>query len=155
MVRFLIRKYIKNYKNTQDRTVRAAYGTLAGVLGMVCNFLLFGIKLFAGIVTGSIAVTSDAFNNLSDMGASVVSVISAKLSNQRPDADHPYGHGRYEYIASLFVAAMILMVGIELLKSSVDKILHPTEVTVSLLPLVLLCISVAIKVWMFLLPKAA
>ena len=149
MVRFLIRKYIKNYENTQDRTVRAAYGTLAGVLGMVCNFLLFGIKLFAGIVTGSIAVTSDAFNNLSDMGASVVSVISAKLSNQRPDADHPYGHGRYEYIASLFVAAMILMVGIELLKSSVDKIRNPTEVHLAILPLILLCVSVAIKVWMF------
>ena len=149
MVSFLIRKFIKNHENTQDRTVRSAYGTLAGILGMICNFLLFGIKLFAGITTGSIAVTSDAFNNLSDMGASVVSVISAKLSNQRPDADHPYGHGRYEYIASLFVAAMIVMVGIELLKSSVEKILHPTEVTVALLPLLLLCASVAIKVWMF------
>lgn len=149
MLAFLIKKFVKNSADTQNREVRAAYTTLAGVLGMVCNFVLFALKLGVGAFSGSIAIISDAFNNLSDMGASVVSIASAKLSNQRPDADHPYGHGRFEYIASLFVAVMILIVGFELGKSSVMKIIEPTAVRLSPVPMLLLCLSVPVKLWMY------
>ena len=149
MTEFLIRRFVRNYEQTSDRSVRASYCTLAGILGILCNFFLFLIKLVVGGLLGSIAVTSDAFNNLSDMGSSAVSVVSARLSNQRPDAEHPFGHGRFEYIASLFVGVLILLVSYELARSSIDKILHPEPVQFALVPVIILALSVLVKVWMF------
>lgn len=150
MTRFLISRLIPNWQNTGDKNVRTAYCTLAGCLGILCNFFLFLVKLIIGGMLGSIAVTSDAFNNLSDMGSSAVSVISAKLSGRDPDAEHPFGHGRFEYVASLFVGVIILIVGFELGKTSVEKILHPEPMTFAWLPVIILALSVLVKVWMFL-----
>lgn len=149
MTQALIRRFVKQYENTQDPHVRSAYETLAGFLGILCNLVLFAAKLAAGLLTGSIAVISDAFNNLSDLGSSLVSVIGARLACEEPDEKHPLGHGRIEYIAALSVAGLILVVGLELGKSSVEKLIHPTPVQFHLLTVVLLCGSVLVKVWMF------
>ncbi len=149
MIRFLLKKWIPDYQNTADPHVREQYGVLGGVLGILCNTIFFVIKLIAGMVTGSIAVLSDAFNNLSDMGASVVSVLGAKMGGRTPDEDHPYGHGRAEYIAALIVAFLILFVGQELFRSSFGKILDPKAVSVSPLALCLLGVSILGKLWMW------
>ena len=149
MTQALIRRFVKQYENTQDPHVRSAYETLAGFLGILCNLVLFAAKLAAGLLTGSIAVISDAFNNLSDLGSSLVSVIGARLACEEPDEKHPLGHGRIEYIAALSVAGLILVVGLELGKSSVEKLIHPTPVQFHLLTVVLLCGSVLVKLWMF------
>ncbi len=149
MIRFLVKKSIPDYNNTQDSHVRQRYGVLGGVLGILCNALLFSMKLLSGILSGSIAVLSDAFNNLSDMGASLVSLLGAKISGLHADEDHPYGHGRAEYISALIVAMLIIFVGQELFISSVRKILNPVEVTVSILSVILLIVSILIKFWMW------
>ena len=109
MTQLLIRLFIPDYKNVNDKMVREKYGTLSGALGIICNVILFAVKLIIGTLMGSIAITSDAFNNLSDMGTSVMSVISAKMSNRHPDADHPFGHGRFEYISSLIISFLIML----------------------------------------------
>lgn len=149
MIKLLIKLFIKDYKNTSESAVRERYGVLGGILGIVCNALLFVIKLAAGSMIGSIAVISDAFNNLSDLGSSIVSVIGAKLSNRRPDREHPFGHGRFEYIASLIVSFIILLMGVELFKSSFIKIIKPEAVTLSTIPIIILLASILIKLWMF------
>ena len=130
MVKLLIKAFIPNASDTENLRVRAAYGMLAGVMGIVCNLFLFIIKLIAGTMTHSIAITSDAFNNLSDMGSSLISAVTAKLSSQRPDAEHPFGHGRLEYIASLAVSFLIILVGFELFRSSAAKIFSPESVLI-------------------------
>ncbi len=149
MIRFLVKKRIPDYQNTADSHVREQYGVLGGVLGIFCNTLLFVFKLVAGLFTHSIAMLSDAFNNLSDMGASVVSVLGAKMSSRRADEDHPYGHGRAEYIAALIVAFLILFVGQELFLNAIRKMLNPDPITVSPLALVLLGVSMLGKLWMW------
>lgn len=149
MIRIIIKRFIPHYENLADKKVREAYGILAGVLGIICNLLLFILKLLLGIFMNSIAVISDAFNNLSDCGSSIIAIIAAKMSNRPPDLEHPFGHGRIEYISSLVVSFIIFMVGIELLKSSFSKILHPEEVLFSWTSLVILLLSVALKIWMF------
>lgn len=149
MIKFLIRKFIKNSENVNDRDVREAYGVLSGVLGIICNVFLFVTKLIIGMFINSIAVISDAFNNLSDMGTSVITIFGAKLSNRPPDKEHPHGHGRYEYIASLIVSFVIFAVGFKLLSSSFDKILKPQKVLLNTLSISILVISVLVKVWMF------
>lgn len=149
MIQFLIRKLIPNYAAVHDTEVRKNYGVLGGVLGIICNAMLFMIKLFSGITIHSIAVISDAFNNLSDMAASVVSLVGAKLSSRRPDSDHPYGHGRAEYISALILAFLIIFVGIQLLQTAADKIFHPVPGEMSVLSLVLLLVSVLVKLWMW------
>ena len=149
MIRFLVKKLILNYENVTDEKVREQYSVLSGTVGILCNFFLFLLKLITGLVMNSIAILSDGFNNLSDVGSSVVSVIGAKMSNKRPDHEHPFGHGRVEYIASLIVSFLILMVGVELLKSSVGKIIHPEAVTFYPVAVVILAASMLVKVWMY------
>lgn len=149
MIKFLIHRCIKNNEQVQQPAVRMAYGRLAGVLGIICNFILFLLKLLAGLLSGSIAILSDAFNNLSDMGASAVSFVGVTMSGRHADEEHPFGHGRYEYIASLIVSFIIMLVGFELLKSSAGKIFAYEKPSVGLLQLVILMASVLVKLWMF------
>ena len=149
MIHFLIKIFIKDYKNTEDKSVRESYGVFSGVLGIICNLFLFGVKLTIGLIMNSIAITSDAFNNLSDTGSSLITILSAKLSNRVPDDEHPFGHGRFEYISSLIIAFIIILVGFELLKSSFDKILNPEKVDFSWILIVILSVSILVKVWMY------
>ncbi len=149
MINLLVKKFIKDYKNVSDRKVREAYTVLCGVIGLVCNFFLFLLKLIIGIFMNSIAIMGDAFNNLSDTGSCFVAVIGAKLSNKRPDAEHPFGHGRIEYISSLVVSFFIMTVGLELFKSSIGKIRSPEAVDFNIILTMILLISVIIKLWMF------
>lgn len=149
LIKILIRKFIKNYSNVNDKSVRESYGVLAGVVGIISNLFLFLFKLAAGIFINSIAVISDAFNNLTDLGSSLVSIIGAKLSNIPPDNEHPHGHGRFEYISTLVVSFIIFSVGLQLLRSSFDKIINPEEVLFSLMSIIILIISVGVKLWMF------
>ncbi len=149
MIRFLVKKFVVDYENVSDDGVRERYSVLSGTVGILCNFFLFLLKLTTGLMMNSIAILSDGFNNLSDIGSSVVSVIGAKLSNKRPDHEHPFGHGRVEYVASLIVSFLILMVGVELLKSSVGKIIHPEAVTFYPVAVVILAASMLVKIWMF------
>lgn len=154
MIQLLIKKFVKDYQNITDPKVRESYGLLTGVLGLICNFFLFTLKLTTGMAINSIAVISDAFNNLSDFGTSLIHIFGVKVSNKPPDKNHPQGHGRFEYIASLSVAFVIFGVGIQLLRSSIDKIIHPGSVEMSVTVLILLLVSVFIKVWMFLYNRA-
>ena len=149
MIKLLIRWFIQQYTDADDKDVREKYGILAGVLGIICNLFLFILKLCLGIFMNSIAVISDAFNNLSDCGSSLIAIIAARVSNRPPDLEHPYGHGRIEYISSLVVSFLIILVGFELLKSSFEKIIHPEEVLFSWYFLIFLLLSIAIKIWMF------
>jgi len=149
MIKLLIKKTIKDYENVTDNKVRERYSVLAGVLGIVCNIFLFALKLIIGWSVNSIAIISDSFNNLSDTGSSAVTVIGAKMSNKSADREHPYGHGRIEYVSSLIVSFIIIIVGIEVLQSSADKIFNPSPVSISPVMLVILILSVLVKVWMF------
>lgn len=149
MIKLLIKKTIKDYDNVTDNKVRERYSVLAGVLGILCNIFLFALKLIIGWSVNSIAIISDSFNNLSDTGSSAVTVIGAKMSNKSADREHPYGHGRIEYVSSLIVSFIIIIVGIEVLQSSLDKIFNPSPVSISPVMLVILILSVLVKVWMF------
>ena len=149
MIGFLASRFIKDYQNTSDAAVRRAYGVLCGAVGIVINLLLFALKLFAGTLAGSVAVTADAFNNLSDAGSSAVTLLGFRLAGKKPDTDHPFGHGRIEYISGLIVAGLILLMGVELAKSSFDKILHPEAVTFSWLACGILLASIAVKLYMY------
>lgn len=149
MIQIVIRKFIKNYENVNDKLVRESYGVLAGVLGIICNMSLFILKLLIGLSINSIAVVTDAFNNFTDLGSSLISIIGAKLSNRPPDTEHPFGHGRFEYIGSMIISFIIFSVGLELLKSAFDKIVKPQEVLLSPLSIAILILSVMVKLWMF------
>ena len=148
MTNFLLRHFVKNAQNVQDPKVRAAYGNLSGVVGILCNSLLFLGKLIAGTLSGSVSIIADAVNNLSDASSSVVTLVGFKLAEKPADEDHPYGHARFEYIAGLIVAAMILIIGFELAKSSFQKILHPAPVAFSPLVAGILVASILVKLWM-------
>ena len=148
MVSLLSKIFIKNRDDVTDSAVRKAYGSLCSALGIVLNVLLFAGKYIAGAVSGSIAITADAFNNLSDAGSSAISLVGFHLSSKKPDLDHPFGHGRLEYISGLCVAALILVMGVELLISSVQKIITPEPVEIGLLPAAILIVSIAVKVYM-------
>lgn len=128
---------------------RQKYGTLTGIVGICCNLLLFAIKLAAGLISSSISIIADAFNNLSDMGSSLVTMYGFRLASKPADPDHPYGHGRYEYISAFIVSGLIFMMGLELFKSSFDKILHPGELELSLLSVAILAVSIFVKLWMY------
>lgn len=149
MIKFLIKLFIKDSENIKNTKVREKYSLLCGILGIINNLILFFIKAVIGFISGSVALFSDAFNNFSDMGTSVVTIIGIKLSNQEADKDHPFGHGRIEYIASLVISFIIMLVGFELLKESFIKILNPSTVTLSLPLTLILIISVIIKLWMY------
>lgn len=131
-----------------DERARGAWGKAASAVGVGCNALLFAGKIAAGLLSGSVAITADAFNNLSDASSSVVSLLGFKLADKPADAEHPYGHGRYEYLSGLMVAVMILVIGVELLKSSVEKIVHPTAVAFSWTTVFVLAASILVKLWM-------
>lgn len=149
MINWIIKAFIKNYEDINDKKVREAYGVLGGILGIVCNISLFILKLTIGMLSNSIAVISDAFNNLSDLGSSLISIIGAKMSNRPADPEHPFGHGRFEYISSLIVAFLIFAVGFQLFKSSIAKILAPEKVIFSTTLLIILIFSIIVKLWMF------
>ena len=144
----LVRLFIKDCDNVTDPEVRERYGILSGAVGIVLNLLLSAGKLFAGLMTGSISITADAFNNLSDAGSSVVTLVGFKLAGQKADDGHPFGHGRMEYLAGLLVSLMILLVGVELGRSSIGKILRPEAVDFSLVSTGILAASILVKLWM-------
>ena len=148
MTNFLCRLFVKNRQDVKDPAVRRAYGTMASAVGILANLLLAAIKLLAGMLSGSISITADAVNNLSDAGSQVVSLISFKISAKPADRDHPFGHARIEYVASMIVSFLVLLVGFELLKESVNQVFHPTDVAVSALTLVILGVSVAVQLWL-------
>lgn len=154
MITLLSRLFIKNRNAVADPRVRQAYGTLCGLVGIALNLILFAGKYFAGTVSGSIAIVADSFNNLSDAGSSVVTLLGFRLAGRRPDPDHPYGHGRMEYLSGLVVAGLILLMGAELGKSSVEKILAPSAVEGGWLPAVILLVSIGVKVYMWLYNRA-
>lgn len=148
MITLLSKIFIKDRKNYQDTKVRYAYGLLCGIVGIVLNVMLFAIKMVAGILGNSIAITADAFNNLSDAGSSVVTLLGFRLATIEPDPEHPFGHGRIEYISGLIVSGIIILMGFELLKDSVDKIIHPQATAFSGLVLFILIISILVKLYM-------
>lgn len=148
MTQLLIRLFIRHPENAKDSATRTAYGNLAGCVGMACNLLLCLGKLAAGTLFGSIAIMADALNNLSDASSNVVSLIGFKLASKAPDAEHPYGHARYEYLAGLVVSVTILAIGFSLLKESAVKVLHPTAVAFSWLSVGVLAVSILVKLWM-------
>ena len=152
MVTLLGRLLIRQ-EGREEAEIRKAYGILCGAVGIFFNVLLFAGKFFAGTLSGSIAITADAFNNLSDAGSSVVTLLGFQLAGQKPDTHHPFGHGRMEYLSGLVVSMLILLMGVELGKSSLEKILHPEEVDFSPLIVGILCVSIAVKLYMFLYNK--
>lgn len=144
----LIKFFIKNNEDIQNEEVRNKYGYLAGAVGIVANLLLFIVKISVGLITSSIAVTADAFNNFSDMASSIITIVGFKLASIPPDKEHPFGHGRLEYISALVVAFMVMMVGIQFVKSSIERILNPIPVKFQLIPFILLFISILAKLWL-------
>lgn len=149
MIEFLLRKFVKDYQNVKDPAVRERYGTLSGAVGIFLNLMISVGKFTAGVITSSVAVTADAFNNLSDAASSLVTLVGFRLAGQKADDDHPFGHGRIEYLAGLAVSVAILLVGLELAKSAVGKILHPEAVSFSLLSAGILAVSILVKLWMY------
>ena len=154
MTKFLVHLFIKDKENVTDVKVRSAYGNLAGIVGIICNVLLFAGKYLVGTLFGSIAIAADAINNLSDASSNIVSLLGFKLGSRKPDEEHPYGHGRYEYLAGLVVCVIILAIGLSLAKESVEKVMHPTEVAFSWLSIIVLAVSVLVKLWMSLFNRA-
>lgn len=148
MLTLLAKFFIKDHKNYKNPKVRQAYGMLCGLLGILLNLVLFAGKYLAGVLTGSIAITADAFNNLSDAGSSLITLIGFKMAGQKPDLDHPFGHGRIEYISGLIVAALILLMGFELAQTSFDKILNPEATGLTVVSAIILIASIAIKGYM-------
>ncbi len=148
MVDFLVHKFVKNYENTENAQVRTEYGVLAGLVGIVCNLLLFGGKLAVGLLLHSISVMADAFNNLSDAASSVIGFVGVKMASKPADRDHPFGHGRIEYIAALIVSFLVIQVGWSFLKSAAGKIRDPEDLSFRALSLVVLLGSIGVKLWM-------
>lgn len=148
MTKLLLRLFVKNYENGDDVAVRTSVGKLAGVTGIVSNCILFLGKLLAGLLSGSVSIIADGVNNLSDASSSVVTLLGFRLAQRPADADHPYGHARYEYLSGLVVAFLILVIGVELVQSSVKKIIHPEAVDFSVITIVILICSILMKLWM-------
>ncbi len=123
---WLIKKFIKNSDEIQREEVRSQYVYMAGIVGILTNILLFGIKFSVGFLTGSIAVMADAFNNFSDMASSVITMVGVKLANRPADKEHPHGHGRLEYISALIVAFMVMLVGVQFIQSSLERVFKPS-----------------------------
>lgn len=146
--RAIVKLFIKNSKDTKDVKVRLAYGNLAGIVGILCNVLLFVGKYLIGTIFGSIAIAADAINNLSDASSNIVSLIGFKLGSKKADEEHPFGHARYEYLAGLVVCVIIVAIGLSLAKESILKVIHPSEVDCNALMIVVMLISIAVKLWM-------
>ena len=148
MTNFLVRTFVRDYEDTENARVRMAYGRLSGIVGIVCNCVLFLGKLLAGTISGSVSITADAVNNLSDASSSVISLLGFKMASKPADPEHPYGHARYEYLSGLVISVLILLVGFEVLRSGVEKILHPETVAFSWLAVGILAASILVKLWM-------
>ena len=148
MTNWLLRTFIKNFDHPEDPKVRAAVGILSGIVGIFCNILLFGGKLAVGLLTRSVSITADAMNNLSDATSSVVTMLGFRLAERPADEEHPFGHARYEYLSGLAVSALILIIGVELAKSSLDKVLHPAAVEFGWTTAAVLAGSILVKLWM-------
>ena len=148
MTELLLRLFIKDHQNTASTKVRSAIGSMAGFVGMGCNVLLFALKLMAGTLAGSVSITADALNNLSDASGSIVTLVGFKMAGKPADEHHPYGHARAEYLSALAVAVLILFIGLELAKTSLEKIFHPVAVEFSPLIAAILMTSIGIKLWM-------
>ena len=145
---FLVKSFVKNNEDTKNPKVRNSYGTLGGVIGIIINFILFVIKFSVGMLVGSIAISADAFNNLSDAASSIITIIGFKMSNKPADAEHPFGHGRIEYLSALLVAFMVMLVGVQFVKSSIERIMNPQVITFELIPFILLLVSIGFKIWL-------
>ena len=148
MIHLLVRKFVKNCENIEDAKVRTDYGVLASALGIVCNVLLFAGKLAVGVAVRSVSVMADAFNNLSDAASSVIGFVGVKMAGKPADREHPFGHGRIEYIAALVVAFLVLQVGFTFFQNSIDKIRHPEDLSFELVPMLILLASVCVKLWL-------
>lgn len=145
---FIVNKFIKNNSDTKDDKVRNSYGIVGGIIGILVNVILFIIKLTVGLIVSSIAIMADAFNNLSDAASSLITILGFKLSNKPADREHPFGHGRIEYLSALIVAFMVMLVGLQFIKSSFERIVNPTPVVFELVPFILLFVSIFLKVWL-------
>ncbi len=147
MINFLIRKLIKNHEDVKDPKVRDSYGKMAGIVGIISNGVLCAMKIFIGLISGSIAIVADAINNLADASSSLITLVGFKLASMPEDEEHPYGHARIEYLTGIAVSVMIIIVGLELAKSSFDKILNPTPLEFSWIVVAVLILSIIIKIW--------
>lgn len=148
MTEFLVRAFVKDYAQTENMEVRTRYGLLGSVVGICCNLFLFAVKLLTGLMANSISVMADAFNNLSDAASSIIGFVGVKMAEKPADGDHPFGHGRIEYIAAFIVAFIVIQVGFSLFKTSLGKVMHPEELTFSLVSVGILALSVCVKLWM-------
>ncbi|MGV3026071.1 cation diffusion facilitator family transporter [Clostridium thermobutyricum] len=146
--KFLVNTFIKDNTNTKEKKVRNKFGVLGGAVGIVVNLILVVIKVSVGLITGSIAITADGFNNLSDAASSIITIAGFKLSNMPADKEHPFGHGRIEYISSLIVSFLVILVGLEFVKSSAIRIFNPSKVDFEIIPFILLIVSVLLKLWL-------
>lgn len=149
-MQLLVRHFIKNWNDVNDPKVRTAYGVLSGTVGIFLNLLLFAVKLTAGLLSASIAVIADAFNNLSDAGSSILTLIGFHKAGEKPDAEHPFGHGRMEYLTGLIVSVIICVVGVELAKESISKIIHPEHTVITAVTIASLLLSIGVKFYMYL-----
>ena len=154
LINVLCRIFVKNYKDTKNPKVRLEYGIFAGIVGIICNIVLFLTKLTAGFLTSSLSIMADAINNLSDAGSSIVTLAGFKLASKPADSEHPYGHGRIEYISGFIVSMLIIVMGVELLRSSVEKIFNPQPLEFSFISIIILIFSILLKMWMAKFKKA-
>ena len=148
MTQLLLHLFIKDHQNTCDPHVRSAVGKLSGIVGIICNLILFTGKIIIGTISGAVSITADAMNNLSDATSSIITLLGFKLAEQPADEKHPYGHARFEYLSGLAVAALIVLIGFELAKSSINKIINPAPVEFSLALVIVLVFSILLKLWM-------
>ena len=148
MTDFLVKRFVKDYEETDKIQVRTAYGMLSSVVGIFCNVLLFVVKFLIGMFMRSISVMADGFNNLSDAGASIISFVGVKMANKPADEEHPFGHGRMEYIAALIVSFLVIEVGFSFLKDAIGKISEPQEIQFHMVSIVILALSIGVKFWL-------
>jgi len=147
MKKFIIKRFVKNPDDTKSPETRESYGSVAGIVGIISNLILCVFKIGCGLIFSSIAILADGINNLADASGSLITLIGFKLAGKKPDKDHPYGHGRTEYLAGLVVSVMVLVIGISLLKTSIEKTIHPEELEFSILTIIVLVVAIAIKLW--------
>lgn len=147
-VKFIVSHFIKNYDNINDKDVREKYGILSGIIGIIANLLIFIIEIILGIFTNSIAIIADAVHNLADVTSSLVTLVGFKLAGKPADKEHPFGHGRMEYVSALVVSFLILIVGLEFVKSSFQRILHPEPVNFNLLTFIIILVAIPLKLWL-------
>lgn len=145
---YLTKKFIINHENTEDEKTRNAYVYMGSIVGIICNLVLSIVKISVGFISGSVSITADGFNNLSDMASSVITMVGIKLANRPADKEHPFGHGRMEYLSALVVAFMVMLVGVQFIKTSVDRIMNPVPITFEMIPFTLLLLSLIVKFWL-------